>query len=220
MSKYGLFSGPYFPTFGLNTEISVFSIQSESQYIFRISVFSPNPGKYGPEKTLYLDNFHAMNDLPSDTLSDTLFLKILNLLVSTFHLKFISAYVADRVEELFQTMAFTLKICLHFFDYHLQPLSQRIKSYIKDTNHFLNKIKKIEKLPEGAILCSMDGVGLYPNIPHREGLASLRKFLETADNKQISIDGLAELVKIVLKKNLFEFDEKTWNRNWNEVCTF
>ena len=56
----------------------------------------------------------------------------------------------------------------------------------------------------------MDGVGLYPNIPHREGLASLRKFLETADNKQISIDGLAELAKIVLKKNLFEFDEKTF----------
>ena len=26
---------------------------------FSWSVFSPNTGKYGPEKTLYLDNFHA-----------------------------------------------------------------------------------------------------------------------------------------------------------------
>ena len=34
-SKYGVFSGPYFPVFGLNT------------------------GKYGPEKTPYLDTFHA-----------------------------------------------------------------------------------------------------------------------------------------------------------------
>ena len=37
MSKYGVFSGLYFPIFGLNT------------------------GKYGPEKTPYLGSFHAMN---------------------------------------------------------------------------------------------------------------------------------------------------------------
>ena len=36
MSKYGVFFGPYFPVFGLNT------------------------GKYGPEKTPYLDTFHAV----------------------------------------------------------------------------------------------------------------------------------------------------------------
>ena len=69
-----------------------------------------------------------------------------------------------------------------FLDYHLQPLAQKVKSYIKDTNHFLNKIKKLGSLPDGAILCTMDVVGLYPNIPHGEGLASLRRFLETRDN--------------------------------------
>ena len=36
--KHGIFSGPYFPVFGLNT------------------------GKYGPEKTPYLDSFHAVDD--------------------------------------------------------------------------------------------------------------------------------------------------------------
>ena len=36
VSKYGVFSGPYFP------------------------VFSPNTGKYGPEITPYLDTFHAV----------------------------------------------------------------------------------------------------------------------------------------------------------------
>ena len=39
-----------------------------------------------------------------------------------------------------------------FLDYHLQPLAQRVKSYIKDTNHFLNKTNKIGKLPKEAIL--------------------------------------------------------------------
>ena len=58
----------------------------------------------------------------------------------------------------------------------------------------------------------MDVVGLYPNIPHGEGLASLYKFLETRENKQISSDILAELAKIVLKSNIFEFDEKTFKQ--------
>ena len=43
MSKYGVFSGPYFPAFGLNTER------------YYLSVFSPNARKYGSEKTPYLD---------------------------------------------------------------------------------------------------------------------------------------------------------------------
>ena len=46
MSKYEIFSGPYFPAFGLNTE--------------RYEVFSPNAGKYRPEKTPYLDTFHTV----------------------------------------------------------------------------------------------------------------------------------------------------------------
>ena len=40
---------------------SVFSrIRTEYGEILRISVFSPNPGKYGPEKTPYLDTFHTV----------------------------------------------------------------------------------------------------------------------------------------------------------------
>ena len=48
-----------------------------------------------------------------------------------------------------------------FLDYHLQPLAQKVKSYIKDTNHFLSKLKSIGKLPQGVILCTIDVVGLY-----------------------------------------------------------
>ena len=31
------------------------------------------------------------------------------------------------------------KIISSFLDYYLQPLAQKVKSYIKDTNHFLSK---------------------------------------------------------------------------------
>ena len=70
-----------------------------------------------------------------------------------------------------------------FLDYHLQPLAQKIKSYIKDTNHFLSKLKSLGRLLQGAILFTIDIVSLYSNIPHSEGLTSLRRFLELRDNK-------------------------------------
>ena len=41
--EYGLFSGPYFPVFGLNAEI-----------------YSVNAGKYAAEETPYLDNFRTV----------------------------------------------------------------------------------------------------------------------------------------------------------------
>ena len=45
------FFGPYFPAFGLNTEK------------YSVSVFSPNVGKYGQEKTPYLDSFHTVTNI-------------------------------------------------------------------------------------------------------------------------------------------------------------
>ena len=40
----------------------------------------------------------------------------------------------------------------------------------KDANHFSNRLKSLGKLSQGVILCTIDVVGLYPNIPHSEGL--------------------------------------------------
>ena len=57
-----------------------------------------------------------------------------------------------------------------------------------------------------------DVVGLYPNMPHGKGLDSLHRFLETRDNKQISSHTLTELAKVVLKNNIFEFDEKIFKQ--------
>ena len=50
VSKYGVLSGPYFPVFGLKTERCFISL----------CVFSPNAGKYRPEKTPYLKTFHGV----------------------------------------------------------------------------------------------------------------------------------------------------------------
>ena len=99
-----------------------------------------------------------------------------------------------------------------FLDYHFQPLAQKVKSYIKDTNHFLGKLKSLGKLPQREILCTIDIVCLYPNIPHSESLAALRRILELRDKKQISSGTLRELAEIVLKKNIFEFNQKSFKQ--------
>ena len=65
-----------------------------------------------------------------------------------------------------------------FLDFHLQPLAQAVKSYIKDTTDFLDKLRSLPKLPDNIILCTVDVVGLYPNIPHEEDLSALRKRLD------------------------------------------
>ena len=53
-----------------------------------------------------------------------------------------------------------------FLDFHLQPIAKKVKSYIKDTNEFLKKLRSLTNLSDNSLLCTMDVVGLYPNIPH------------------------------------------------------
>ena len=85
---------------------------------------------------------------------------------------------------------------------------QVLNSFIKDTNHFLRKIKSLGQIPEGAILCTIDVVGIY-HIPHEEHLASLRRFLNARTEKQVTTGTLVELAEIVLKNNIFQFNEIT-----------
>ena len=65
----------------------------------------------------------------------------------------------------------------------------------------------LDGLPEGAILCTVDVVGLYPSIPHEEGLEALKGVLERREDKTISTDTLLELAHVVLKNNFFQFND-------------
>ena len=65
----------------------------------------------------------------------------------------------------------------------------------------------LDGLPDGAILCTVDVVGLYPSIPHEEGLEALKEVLERRGDKTISTDTLLELAHVVLKNNFFEFND-------------
>ena len=95
----------------------------------------------------------------------------------------------------------------------MQTLAQAVKSYIKDTNEFLKKLRFLPNLPDGIILCTMVVVGLYPNIPHGEGLSVLSKRLETQKEKYVSTYNIIDLAEAVLKNNIFVFGKKTLKKN-------
>ena len=87
----------------------------------------------------------------------------------------------------------------------------------------MNKLRSLPKLPGNIILCTADVVGLYPNIPHEEGLSALRKRLDNRMEKYISSDTLCDLAKVVLQKNFFKFGKnskaKKRDCNQNKICT-
>ena len=79
-------------------------------------------------------------------------------------------------------------------------------SQVKDTNHFLEKLKELEKVPSNAILVTVDVVGLYSSIPHDAGLKALHEKLEGRNDKSIPTADLVNMADFVLKNNYFEFD--------------
>ena len=91
-----------------------------------------------------------------------------------------------------------------FLEHHLKTLSQKVKSFIKDTNNFLKRLNELWDLPDDFILCTIHVVGLYPNIPHKEGLEAIRKALDKREDQTISTDSLILLAECILKNNVFK----------------
>ena len=70
-----------------------------------------------------------------------------------------------------------------FLDFHLKPLVTKVTDILEDTRDFLTRITEIKDLPEGALLVSFDVVGLYPRIPHEEGIEIMEEFLTQREVK-------------------------------------
>ena len=105
-----------------------------------------------------------------------------------------------------------------FLDFHLHPLTRAVKSYIKDTNDFLKKLRSLPNIPDDIILCTVDFVGLYPNISHDEGLSALRTRLDLRQEKDVTTSTLVELAEVVLKNNIFTFMAKAGYSYLYKIC--
>ena len=113
-------------------------------------------------------------------------------------------------------------------DIQLQPLVKKLPSYIKDSSHFLRKIEQINqqiKLPPNAILVTWDVKSLYTNIPHEDGLDSLKLTLEKNQIPKNNTETILEFSKLVLNNNHFKFHRNTifrnlgqpWGQKWHQV---
>ena len=99
-----------------------------------------------------------------------------------------------------------------FLDFQLKPLAKQVKSFIKDTNDFLKKLFNLPKLSDNVLLCTVDVVGLYPSIPHKDGLEALHLALSNREDKSVSTESLLELAQCVLENNVFEHDGKVFKQ--------
>ena len=79
-----------------------------------------------------------------------------------------------------------------------------IKSFVKDTNDFLKKLPNLPDLPSDIILCTIDVVGLYANIPHKDGLDALCRTFNNRNDKSVYTESLLDLANCVLENNVFE----------------
>ena len=85
-------------------------------------------------------------------------------------------------------------------------------SYIKDAGDFLEKLRAIGEIPKGAILVTADVVGLYPSIPHDEGLKVLRNQYDQFIDKTAPTEDIIKMAEFVCKNNWFEFNSKFYKQ--------
>ena len=81
-------------------------------------------------------------------------------------------------------------------------------------------MKQQGKIPEGALLVTLDVVALYPNIPMAQGIAAAKEALEKSrpgKNVKPSNKSLIKLLELVLFVEFYHKHPHTWLRFKDDV---
>ncbi|CAJ0960311.1 unnamed protein product [Ranitomeya imitator] len=84
----------------------------------------------------------------------------------------------------------------------MKPLVRRKPSYIPDTMDILCKLSALGPLPEEMILATIDVESLYSNIPHEDGIAACKYFLQ---KNNLDTEQTLQFIRFVLHHNYFSF---------------
>ena len=95
-----------------------------------------------------------------------------------------------------------------FIDAHIKDYVPKTASYVRDTQHFISRLKTLDKLPEGALLVTLDVSSLYTNIPNREGILAVAAHLRRDRTKDPITPFLLKLLELVLHSMNFTFNEE------------
>ena len=85
---------------------------------------------------------------------------------------------------------------------------KKIPSYLKDTTHIIRNLSYIGTLAHGSISISMDENSLCTNIPHADGVAACRAFLNEHNIQSDIATDMPILVDFILRHNTFTFNDK------------
>ena len=98
--------------------------------------------------------------------------------------------------------------CLYFLPYFVtQPYMKSLPSYVKDTTHFICKIKSVPKSSKSSLLVILD-VNLYTNIPQKNGIEACKYYLNREkSNSELSPNEICSLIKLTLENTHFQFNE-------------
>ena len=71
-----------------------------------------------------------------------------------------------------------------FVDEHIKRYVPKTNSYVRDTQHFISRIKQLGCIPENVLLVTLDVSSLYTNIPNQEGLLAVAEHPRSDPDKQ------------------------------------
>lgn len=92
-------------------------------------------------------------------------LKLGDLLQGSWNVLHMNSWIHHHHHQTFQTVECRLKKYPDFWTMTLKPIMQNGNSYIRDSGHFIERIRNINNLPENTRLVTTDIVHLYPSIP-------------------------------------------------------
>ena len=81
-------------------------------------------------------------------------------------------------------------------------------SYIKGSQDFINKSRKLGKIPDNAIPVATDVVVLYPSFRQNVWLKALKEALDKRKQKKNTTEDLVQMAEFVLKNIFFEFNNQ------------
>jgi hypothetical protein len=93
-----------------------------------------------------------------------------------------------------------------FVDAHIRKFMAKNASYVRDTQHFIQKINAMGPLPEGSIIATLDVTSLYTNIPNLDGIRAVLKEMCDDPDPHVHPHHLIKLLGKVLTRNYFTFN--------------
>ncbi|CAJ0965461.1 unnamed protein product [Ranitomeya imitator] len=94
-----------------------------------------------------------------------------------------------------------------FLEKILTPIIHKLPSFLLDTGDFLHELRKFESVPGDSMLVSLDVKDLYTSISYSRGISSVRHLLINSQKNPDIIDLCLHLLKLVLTKNIFMFED-------------